>query len=153
MARTKAGPTRRAHLTASQVLVRIRGEGFVVPQAHVQATLAEIDQDAIRAKHRDRFEWEVWDRAGSPVEGLNLEEFEASQRANGWDASSAIYLCYVDGTLNVIQPHAPGVSGFQPMAHNEAREHAASEVAEFAQDRADEEIVGLVRAELDQSSG
>lgn len=85
--------------------------GKAVDPAVVALKMADTDYTTVFDEHRNRVQWEVWDRT-SPINGVAAEDVLARPE---YGNTGSIYLVRVDGRVTLFQPHLPEVQGLQDM--------------------------------------
>jgi len=104
-------------LTAIQIWQRLNGMGVQKTLPEIQNALAQVDQQAIFNEERARYRVEKWDKK-TPINGIEPEKILSRQDYPGGE----IYLIYVDGRLQILQPHHPEEAGFVPLTEENVLE-------------------------------
>jgi hypothetical protein len=99
----------RNMITEEQAAAYLKQQGIAMADADIQNRLSAIDQNAVLQEQMNRIEIKVWDKK-SDLNGVSasyfLNRFDVPK-----DADAEIYLIYVDGQLQMFQPHNPGLPG------------------------------------------
>lgn len=123
-----------------------RALGSTKTMAEVEATLAGIDRVGKENAHKARFRVEVWDKV-SPINGVPAEYFlgvpteQYPEPRKDLPPGGEMFLVYVDGNLQYIQPHDPDQAGFVPMTSTQAADKGQSMVGRMVEAQVDAEVL------------
>jgi len=112
-------------LSALQVFAEARNVyGFSGTLEQVVTELDKIDRKPYEDAERARYRYEIWDEV-SPIGGIPAQKWREQWAKNGeWPAGGKVLLLYVDGNLQLVQPHKPFSAGHVPMTEEEVHEIA-----------------------------
>jgi len=132
-------------LTKTQVWQRLNDMGVSKSLSEIETVLNQIDQQAILADIvQTRFSIEVWDKQSS-INGVPAEKIlSRGDIAEGGE----IYLIYIDGKLQYLQPHDPFQAGLVPMTSENVTNIAQQHVEQIATQIADEQVFEMVLEQL-----
>lgn len=91
--------------------------GYTGTLVDAQTAVASVDRQPLEAAETARYRIEVWDEV-SPLAGKTPEWWRTNR--SDWPLGGKVYLIYVDGNLQTVQPHNPLSAGFMPMTEVEA---------------------------------
>lgn len=132
-------------LTKIQVWQRLNQMGVTKSLSEIDAALSQIDQQAILNDIiQSRFRIEIWDKQ-SPINGVPAEKIIARDDVPD---DGEIYLVYVDGNLQYLQPHDPFQAGIVAMTSENVMDIAQRHVEQIATQIADEQVFEMVLEQL-----
>ncbi len=131
-------------LTKTQVWQRLNQMGVNKTLTEIENALNQVDQQVIFEEEKKRYKVEIWDKQ-SPINGIPAEKI--LQREDIPEGGE-IYLIYVDGKLQYLQPHDPFQAGIVPMTKDTVDKIANQHIEQLAWQYADEKIFEAVLEKL-----
>ena len=101
--------------------------GYAGTLADVQAALSAVDRSPLEAAERAKYFITIWDE----VSDLAGQSPEYWRNRGDWpyDKGGKFFLIYMNGLLQIVQPHDPDASGHSPMTEEVALARAEAMVS------------------------
>lgn len=127
-------------ITALDILKAGQALGVTLDVTTIKSALATIDQTTLQNSNRNRYQVKIWDKV-SDINGI-----PSSQILERYDISpdGEVYLIYVDGKLQIFQPHAPNQQGHVAMDRATAERYASDHAEEISTSEVDKKIIDQV---------
>jgi len=121
----------------------LRSGHFGATVSSVTAAMAEVDADALVAKHAPRVTYERWDER-TWVNGVDPVTVKREHRHIG----GPTYLVRLDQRVVLIQPFVPGAQGFVKMGEDDWEDHARAHAEQMVKSLAAAEVIAHVREKV-----